>query len=145
MTVERKGEGYNSNSLASDSFISANAIRTALENASDATDTISLKQYLPESVYRLLFREQNAEGYFLFPNDFSEVLAYKLQEAATGKAGFAEYYDVGNQLSNTFYNHLADFTTMTDFALLCKSKNLTYTRICRSLMHILLNMTQENA
>lgn len=145
ITVERKGEGYNSSSLASDSFISANAIRTALESASDATDTDSLKQHLPESVYRLLFREQNEKGCFLFPNDFSEILAYKLHEAATEKAGFAEFYDVGSQLSNIFYNHLAGFTTMTDFALLCKSKNLTYTRICRSLMHILLNMTQENA
>ena len=143
MTVERKGEGYNSSSLASDSYISANAIRTALESASTVTD--HLRNYLPESVYRLLFREQNEEGCFLFPNDFSEILAYKLQESATDKAAFAEYYDVGNQLSNTFYNHLVDFTTMTDFALLCKSKNLTYTRICRSLMHILLNMTQENA
>ena len=27
----------------------------------------------------------------------------------------------------------------------CKSKNLTYTRICRGLMHILLDMTQEHA
>ena len=145
MTVERRGEGYNSSSLASDSFISANAIRTALESASTAADTDHLRNYLPESVYRFLFREQNEEGCFLFPNYFSEILAYKLQESATDKAAFAKYYDVGNQLSNTFYNHLVDFTTMTDFALLCKSKNLTYTRICRSLMHILLNMTQENA
>ena len=96
ITVERKGEGYNSSSLASDSFISANAIRTALESASTAADTDHLRNYLPESVYRLLFREQNEKGCFLFPNDFSEILAYKLHEAATEKAGFAEFYDVGS-------------------------------------------------
>lgn len=146
VTVERKGEGYNSGALASDSFISANAIRTALKNTNLSPNELSsLKQYLPESICTLLFHDLKERDCFLFPNDFSEILAYKLHEAAANKAAFAEYYDVGSQLSNTIYNHLADFTLLTDFAMLCKSKNLTYTRICRSLMHILLNMTQEYA
>lgn len=146
VTIERKGEGYNSGALASDSFISANAIRAALESADISPQANSnLKQYVPESVCNLLLSERQTHGVFLFPNDFSEVLAYKLHEAASYKEVFAEYYDVGGQLSNTIYNRLPDFASLTDFAMLCKSKNLTYTRICRSLMHILLNMTQEHA
>lgn len=61
------------------------------------------------------------------------------------KDAFAKYYDIGTQLSHTLYNYLPEYTTFEDFALSCKTKNLTYTRICRGLMHILLDMTQENA
>lgn len=61
------------------------------------------------------------------------------------KDAFAKYYDIGSQLSHTLYNNLPGYTTFEDFALSCKTKNLTYTRICRGLMHILLDMTQENA
>jgi hypothetical protein len=61
------------------------------------------------------------------------------------KGSFADFYDVGEQLSNTIYNNMMGFTTFDEFVLECKSKNLTYSRICRSLMHILLDMMQDEA
>lgn len=68
-----------------------------------------------------------------------------LQDAVSGKDAFAAYYDIGEPLSHTMHNKLPGYTTFEDFALLCKTRNLTYTRICRGLMHILLDMTQESA
>ncbi len=173
VTLARAGEGYASDSLATDSFASANAIRKALLCRSDPGDDSPSAQYsgseqsaspdiplcvqkqIPASVCALLCQKT-----LLYANDFSEVLLYKmLQEqmlqnrilpsaalqGASRKGAFSKYYDIGIQLSHTLYNNLPGFTTFEDFALSCKTKNLTYTRICRGLMHILLDMTQEKA
>lgn len=163
MTIARKGEDYASDSLMPDGFASANAIRKALFQQSDtdnpATQDTDLNQFcikdhVPASVDTLLHRKE-----LICANDFSEILLYKMQNevfqykvshnkpspAARLKDTFAKYYDIGEQLSHTLYNNLPRYTTLETFALLCKTKNITYTRICRGLMHILLEMTQENA
>ncbi|MDE7204120.1 MAG: nucleotidyltransferase [Lachnospiraceae bacterium] len=149
VTLARKGEGYSSDSLVTGSFASANAIRKALVHQSDTDrfaaqntglNQLCVKDHVPVSVYALL--HQNG---LLYANDFSEILLYKMLQAARHKDAFAGYYDIGEQLSHTLYNNLPQYTTLEAFALLCKTRNLTYTRICRGLMHILLEMTQENA
>ncbi len=141
VTLARKGEGYASDSLAPDSFASANAIRRALFAGTQNRIPDPIKNHVPTSVYASL--QQNT---FLYTNDFSEMLLYKmLQDAVSGKDAFAAYYDIGEPLSHTMHNKLPGYTTFEDFALLCKTRNLTYTRICRGLMHILLDMTQESA
>lgn len=178
LTIARKGEGYASDSLMTDSFASANAIRKALFQQSDADNPAAqdtdlnpfcIKDHVPTSVDTLLHRKE-----LICANDFSEILLYKMQnkvfqykvshnkmshdkisydkipydklsQTARLKDTFAKYYDIGEQLSHTLYNNLPRYTTLETFALLCKTKNITYTRICRGLMHILLEMTQENA
>lgn len=141
VTLARKGEGYASDSLAPDSFASANAIRRALFADTQNRIPDPIKNHVPTSVYASL--QQNT---FLYTNDFSELLLYKmLQDAVSGKDAFAAYYDIGEPLSHTMHNKLPGYTTFEDFALLCKTRNLTYSRICRGLMHILLDMTQQNA
>ena len=47
-------------------------------------------------------------------------------------------------LTATMSTRPSDAATGDTFAALLKSKDLTYTRIQRSLMHIILNITQEN-
>lgn len=135
VTLARKGAGYSSACLTSDSFVSANAIRNALFSKS----CNAVKKHVPKSVYSLLAQEH------LSTNDFSGILLYKMLSLSGKKDAFAEYYDVGRQISHTLHNNLSKFTSFNNFILLCKSKNLTYARICRGLMHILLDMTQENA
>lgn len=136
-TLARKGEGYASDVLDTEQFASANALRTALYHAASAE---SVKPHVPDTVYPLLSPLD-----FLYSDDFSEILLYKLLRDASGKDAFASYYDIGKQLSHTLYRHLPAFVSFEDFAMQCKTKNLTYARICRGLMHILLDMTQENA
>lgn len=164
VTLARKGEGYASDSLETDSFASANAIREALlhpsvhvagshlaQNTGLTQSTIPVLppctvKHMPASVCAILNQKQ-----YLCADDFSELLLYKmlqdkmLQNKMSGKDAFAKYYDIGAQLSHTLYNNLSEYTTFEAFALSCKTKNLTYTRMCRGLMHILLDMTQENA
>lgn len=136
VTLARKGAGYSCDALIPDSFASANAIRNALFHKQPAN---TLKNHMPASVYAMLQKD------FLCINDFSEILLYKMLLAPNHKDAFADYYDIGKQLSHTLHNNLPEFTSFDDYVLLCKTKNLTYARICRGLMHILLDMTQENA
>jgi predicted nucleotidyltransferase len=145
MTVTRKGEGYSSENIevSSEQFASANAIRTALKN--NSTDLNALKAHMPEKSFKILDRYANDGNSFLYLDDFSQVLLYKLLQTGKDKASFANFYDVGEQLSNTIYNNIMNFTTFDEFVLECKSKNLTYSRICRSLMHILLDMTHDES
>lgn len=173
VTLARKGESYTSDSLNTDRFASANAIREALLQPSGPAADSPVTQYtdlaqnafhsiplcaikhMPVSVCAILHQKQ-----FLCVDDFSELLLYKmlqdkmLQEKTLRsgmsvdkmpKDAFVKYYDIGAQLSHTLYNNLPRYTTFEDFVLLCKTKNLTYTRLCRGLMHILLDLTQENA
>ncbi|MDE7321235.1 MAG: nucleotidyltransferase [Lachnospiraceae bacterium] len=135
VTLTRKGEGYSSSSLVSDSFVSANAIRTACSAKKSST----VKDYMPKSVYKMLDQQ------LLFTNDFSEAVLCKMLQLSGDKDIFAGYYDVGSQLSHTLHNNLYHYTSFDDFALRNKTKNLTFSRICRCLMHILLDMTQANA
>lgn len=140
-TLARRGDSYSSDTLISNSFASSNAIRNALYHNPVGNNTAdAIKKQVPSSVYSLL--QQNI---LLHTNDFSEVLSYKMLQNHDSKNVFAVYYDIGTQLSHTLHNYLPQFTSFHDFALLCKTKNLTYSRICRGLMHILLDMTQENA
>lgn len=159
VTLARAGGGYASDSLTTGSYASANAIRKALfaaaQQISPAQNTCPgippcIREHIPASVQPLLDPQ-----ILLCTNDFSEMLLYKMLQdqmrqgtalqTADMKDAFAKYYDVGSQLSHTLCRNLPEYTTFEDFALSCKTKNLTYTRICRGLMHVLLDMTQENA
>jgi predicted nucleotidyltransferase len=100
---------------------------------------------MPQNTYEILDNYLCNGNRFTFPNDFSQLLVYKLLQEGTDKTAFLGHYDVGEQLSNTIYNHIMEFTNFNDFTLACKSRNLTYTRVSRSLTHILLDMTQDDA
>jgi predicted nucleotidyltransferase len=144
-TIERKGEGYSSDNIdtVSGSFASANAIRGALE--SHSLDLSELREHMPAKSYDVLQRYQDEGNCFIYTDDLSQILLYKLLQIGKDKTSFAGYYDVGEQLSNTIYNNIFRYTSFDDFSLECKSKNLTYSRISRSLMHILLDMSQDDA
>ncbi len=136
VTLTRKGDGYTSDTLRPDCFASANALRKTLCQNADAD---AVRNHVPMSVHALL------QQMLLCANDFSEILSFKMLQTSTNKDAFAHYYDIGAQLSHTLHNNLPRYTSFEEFALLCKTKNLTYARICRGLMHILLEMTQESA
>lgn len=47
-------------------------------------------------------------------------------------------------LANRIMNHANDFITFDQFCDLLKTRDMTYTRISRSLFHILLDITNED-
>ena len=144
ITMNRSGGEYNSSALVSGTFASANAIRELLKNIHSPSNTnplLALQEFVPDSIYHKICNKQTS---FVFVDDFSQLLRYKLLcELQKSPNQLSSYYDVTKQLANTFYKNINRFTTFSDFALICKSKNLTYTRISRCIMHILLDMKQD--
>ena len=129
---------------------SATAIRQAIHNAlpfgKDEADSSSLslthlEEHLPGNVLHILEQffkvTKPAEA-----DDFSQILLYRLlqQEAF----GYMEYLDINSDLSDKIRKNLFSFRSFTGFCDLLKSKDTTYTRISRCLLHILLDIKAKD-
>ena len=148
--IPRKGAGYHDTDIDTP-FPSASAIRSVLfrkdtlSEGVNFTDTIDIEQLLsesmPEESFQIL-KDRITEGALLDTEDISEILGYRL--LASAKYGFADYGDCTTDFSNKILNHLKDYTCFDAFCQSLKSKDLTYTRICRNLLHILLDIRNED-
>lgn len=143
MTISRSDNGYSSTDLPSEgSFASATSIREILFQKNSAESKEILAPFLPESVLKNLVNYNEITGYsYGSSNAFSDLLKYKLM--LERYEGYGQYWDINEDLSAKIANHLNDYTGFKEFALSLKSKDITYTRLCRSLMHILFNMTDD--
>ena len=137
LTIKREGSDYNSDELTG-TYASASAIRKLLETTyPDDTYRSILKNYIPEDVLTLLLSQK---AYNRLDN-YSDYLHYKLLSERS--EGFTSYADIHRDLSDKIIKFLPKYTTISEFTDLLKSKDLTYTRIQRSLLHILLGIKQE--
>ena len=134
--ILRKGEGYHSTNTDS-VYASATAIRKLLLSGSDCFP--ELEKSLPKTSLTLL-REKAKEGLLLDADDFSDALYTRLLSLPDGYTDFA---GCSRGLSDKITNRLNRFTGFQQFAELLKSRDLTYTGICRALLHILLGITKE--
>ncbi|WP_192575407.1 nucleotidyltransferase [Butyrivibrio fibrisolvens] len=137
LTIQREGADYNSDDLTG-AYASASAIRKLLETTyPDDTYRSILKDYIPEDVLTLLLSQK---AYNRLDN-YSDYLHYKLLSERSD--GFTSYADIHRDLSDKIIKFLPKYTTISEFTDLLKSKDLTYTRIQRSLLHILLGIKQD--
>lgn len=134
ITVKRQGCDYHDTVLSKNnlSFSSASAIRSAL-----FTNSTGFEKHIPETVQKL-FTENNLSEHGICTDDFSLLLHYKL--LSEKENGFTDYLDCSKNISDKIIKHLPSYKSYDDFCLLLKSKELTYTRISRILLHILLNI-----
>lgn len=93
---------------------------------------------MPKTAADLLPPVQN----LLREDDFSQMLFYKLLSEVSG--GFVKYMGSSPPLSNRIQNNLDSFLGYADFCELLKTKEVTYGKISRLLLHILLNFTRED-
>ncbi len=133
-TVKRIGEGYNSDKLAP--YASATAIRESLLSEKDLSKICSS---VPDFCHEIL---GSYDGSYATANAFSEFLKYRL--ILEKNRGFEKYLDVTADLSNRISDAVEKAGTFDDFCSLIKSKNVTYSRVSRCLLHILLNITADN-
>lgn len=106
-------------------------------NSSISAIRESLSNNIPEDVLEVLLAEKN----YNCLDNFSDYLHYKL--LSERDKGFTNYADIHRDLSDKIIKNLPNYTTISEFIQLLKSKDLTYTRIQRSLLHILLGITNE--
>lgn len=136
VTIKRKGSNYNDCSL-SDLFSSAMAIRSSIATTENLENIYS---DVPENVYTILKEKQNI-SFPIVPDDFSEMLHYKLLSEKDN--GFTQYIDVNADLSDRIAKNVYQYKNYESFCDLLKTKNMTYTRISRCLLHILLDLKTD--
>ena len=135
-TTTRVGADYHDKRLGTNQC-SAIAIRQSVAAGHDLS---YLAAQMPESAYALM-TDSLSHKKPLFADDFSAALQYKLLTEYS--VGYDKYQDISSDLSDRIRNTLPSFAGYTSFCDLLKSKDMTYTRISRCLLHILLNMTKE--
>jgi predicted nucleotidyltransferase len=136
-TIKREGDGYLSHTLSEESFCSAMALRKGI-----AEENPDLLRYVPESI-RQEFSDTCQTKSALCADDFSGMLFYKL--LSEKNSGYDSYLDVSSDLSDKIRKNLGTFTTFSAFCEnSLKSKDITLTRVYRSLLHILLSIKKED-
>lgn len=163
-TIARKDNLYNDEELAEvGKLSSATAIRNVLnginydigqdiqhnlnKESSDMemskrnTDFNILNPYMPESSLNIL-KDNWGISAPISSNDYSLLLKYKL--LLENRESLADYLDVTSDLADRIYNNLNFYKDFDSFCDLLKTKELTYTRIARSLLHILLDIKKSD-
>lgn len=147
-TIQRCDSGYNSQdySLNNDKFISAAAIRNAFTKEEEPLNSVS--SFVPSSTLDIL--SQNKDRININENMFSGVLYYKLREIACNCSDkeavqrLAGFLDVSEALAGRIIKNICNYNTFSGFVQTLKTKQYTYSRVCRSLIHILLDIRTDS-
>lgn len=168
-TIRREGQGYNDTTnpealgalhSASMSFPSASALRAMIrenkENIGDGdtqreedTETAkvanliqTLSLWIPPSALDAL----NAEGALaapIFADDFSLLLNSRLLELSQNQIPFEQFADLSPELASRLLASMLNFDSFSGRIKALKSRQYTYTRISRALLHLLLGIKTE--
>lgn len=136
-TTLRFGSNYHSAQFDTD-YASAKAIREAIHSAADMS---LLTDKVPPDTQEI-FKEYFDTYRHISNNDFSDILYYAL--LSHKENGFSQFADVSSDLSNKIQNTLSMYRDYDSYCNLLKSRELTYTRISRCLMHIMLDIKQAD-
>ena len=118
--VKRLGDGYNDD-ISGKGFPSATGLR---------------KKMYEDRKAGLV----NEQGGPLMPDDFTDLIVYKIEEERHKGRDFSDYEDVSVELANRIKNGDYDIRSFEKLCMSLKSKQYTYSRISRVLMHILLGI-----
>ncbi len=131
LPIQRQGAGFLDSSLQP--MASATAIRkTMAEGGFDC-----LKEYLPSDSYAVLEQELTAGRVIYALQAFEQAILLLLRTASPAK--LAQLPELSEGLENRFYaNRNAD--SLADFLLQVKTKRYPYSRLQRSLCHLLLQI-----
>ena len=101
------------------------------------------KSMMPESCAVLLREYPVRTGYSYGSTDaFSDILRYLLTMQSSVE--LERIVDMNTDLAGRLNKVLPSYSTFDSFARSVKTKDITYTRLSRSLMHIILSMTKDN-
>lgn len=136
-TTLRTGSNYHSCEFEN-GFASAKAIREVLHSAADMTLLADKLPLETQEIFKQYFDTYN----HITTNDFSDILYFAL--LTHKENGYTQFADVSYDLSNRIQNTLSMYRDFDSYCNLLKSKELTYTRISRCLMHIMLGIRKTD-
>ncbi len=130
-TIARKGEGYEDDSFdKSQEYLSGTAIRKAILD----NEASKISSYVPYDLAGIAEKPLQA-------NDFSGELFYALLNS---KSKLANYLEMSEDLARRIEASLYEYKDFSSFIEALKSKNYTYSRLSRALLHIMLNIEGSN-
>ncbi len=133
VSIPRKSSSHHQQKLQhNSSFSSASAIRNVIEQSKDLSD---ITPSIPEPCISLMHQHFQKD----FPvtlNDFSGFLKFQ----ALHLDQIIDFWEISSDFQDIFQKHLCPEKNITQLIHTMKSKNLTWSRISRNLMHILLGM-----
>lgn len=135
LAVLRKGHGYHDESL-DEGMASASAIRNGLKMG--AKTVADLSAHMPEAALAI-FREALP----IFPDDLSLPLNYSLLSVFQEGRRPADYEGMNQELGDRLQKLLLVPQTWEGRIRQLKTRQYTYTRISRGLLHMLLGITAE--
>lgn len=140
-TITREDSSYHDEELST-KYSSASAIRKVFADNNKFPDFALLDGHMSDYSIQIL-KEQYQRRYPVVSDDFSLLLRYKLLTET--KESLRLYMDITPDLSNRIMNHKNEFISTSQFTNLLKTKELTYSRISRCLIHFLLNIKNYNS
>ncbi len=137
--IKREGANYHEETISSSETAPASA--TAIRKELYSSELESLTNTMPDSSFTIL-KEYLATNALLQTNDFSNILGYKL--LTTDVATLEKVADATADMANRISRFKMSFSTFKGFCEYCKSKDITFTRIRRVLLHLVLGITEED-
>ena len=132
----RIGSGYHDRMVQS-TLSSAMAIR---ESVYETGELNRVESQVPYYVYDIMKKNFN-QTFPIFEEDISAMLKYKMLLDAS--SGYTSYVDISKDFSDKILKNLNRYSSFSQFCDLLKSKDITYARVSRSLLHILLNIRKD--
>lgn len=141
MTLRRTGQGYHDCFLPEDgAFPSASALRRGI--SASQVDYARLLCSLGLAADNFL----SAPGRLtpVFPDDLSLIFNWRLQELIQAGQNLAAFADLSPELAARLTRASLEFDTYTGRIRQLKTRQYTYTRISRGLLHLMLGITDED-
>lgn len=146
--IRRSGQGYHDGE--GPGYLSAETIRGILKKSAAPSPAAFPEQLLsPAALPKAsagLLEEDLRQNTLLFDSDLSDLMEFQLNELAAQELPedlLTVYLDVTQDLANRIRNHIDEYEDFEQFVSLLKTRQMTETRIRRSLVHILLGITEK--
>lgn len=134
-TIARSGSGYHDTTL-SGGFSSASGIRRVLETQME-TDLIHTQ--MPVEAVKLLSGKKP-----LFTNDFSALLNTSVLRLIHQDRSLCDYMDISAELEARIRKFALEYSSFEACIQQLKTKQYTYTRISRALLHLMLDIRKAH-
>lgn len=100
----------------------------------------ALQSSMPDSALRIL-TDYLKSSPVVSAGDFSSLLGYRL--LTQDKSSISRIGDITPEIANRLYNNRYQYLSFSQFCQLNKSREVTYTRISRILLHLILQITED--
>lgn len=156
LTIKRRGQGYHDDAVPEAGvFASASSLREILRDEASASSSAlfsrhtnpeslsRLQELLPPGTFHALLAEDALKAP-VFADDLSGLLQYRLLSALHQGEDLSRYADLSPELSARLTRLALTPASFTERIQQLKTRNLTYTRISRALLHLVLGITDKD-